>query len=306
MNPWTLSGAGAIGGLLACQLSDAAIPVRLALRPTKPDAAGISPPPQRSIELVRGETSQTYTFPTLQPEDVISHLILTTKTWQSREALAAIRAQIANDAVILVLQNGMGTADWLTEQFPEATLLAGTTTHGAYREAPNRVIHAGKGDIWIGPLRTQDATVGNQILGEWQQREMQVSWDEAIIQRLWLKLGINCAINPLTVLYDCRNGELLDNAEALETMALVCEEFTQVYKAHFQREPAENLFALAKNVARQTAANISSMRQDVLKGNPTEIDAINGYLVQQARCYGVYCPANEKILTRLSGATTDR
>ena len=293
MNSWTLLGAGAIGGLLACQLTDAHIPVQLALRPC-PDL-----PNQRRITLIRGDRTQTYTLPVLQPDQNIQQLILTTKTWQSQEALEPLQERLAEVAAILVIQNGMGITDWLLQQFPQATLLVGTTTQGAYREPPDRLIHAGIGDTWIGPLRNSDAEPGQQIIRQWQQQGMAVTWDDTIRERLWIKLGINCAINPLTVIYGCRNGELLQIPEALSLMESLCEEFTQVYQAQFQQLPRENLFVTARRVAEQTATNISSMRQDVLRGNPTEIEAINGYLAREARRYGIACPANETTLRRL-------
>lgn len=294
MTSWTLLGAGAIGGLLACQLTDAHIPVQLALRPCS------APPNQQRIALIRCERTQTYNVPVQQPDQNIRQLILTTKTWQSQEALEPLQERLDEVAAILVIQNGMGITDWLLQQFPQATLLAGTTTHGAYREPPDRLIHAGIGDTWIGPLRDSDAESGQQIIRQWQQQGMAVTWDETIRERLWIKLGINCAINPLTVIYGCRNGELLQIPKALSLMESLCEEFTQVYQAQFQQLPEENLFAIAKRVAEQTGTNISSMRQDVLKGNRTEIEAINGYLVREARRHGIACPVNEAVSRQLT------
>lgn len=298
---WTILGAGAIGSLLACQLSDADIPVNLALRPP----ADRQPLPRHQhLHLIQGDQTRDFQLPVLQPREPVDRLILTTKTYQSQAALEGIHPQLQENAVILVLQNGMGTVDWLKSRYPRATVLAGTTTHGVYREkqqpAPVAVVHAGQGDTWIGAVSAADEAVTRDLTTHWQAQGMAVQYDANISRRLWIKLGINCAINPLTVLFDCRNGDLLDKPEALSTMKAVCAEFSRVYEKTFGEPPAEDMFATAQAVARRTAANISSMRQDVLNGNPTEIDAINGYLVARASALGVPCPVNESLLRRLT------
>ena len=293
---WTILGAGAIGSLLACQLSRAGIAVNLALRPA---ADQQSCPKEKTIHLIHGHQTEEFRLPVLPPEEPVDRLILTTKTYQTQAALAGIQPQLQEDALILVLQNGMGTTDWLQAQYPRATLLAGTTTQGAYRQGPNTLIHAGLGETWIGALTQGDAHLARRLTTLWQRHGVPIRHDNNINEMLWIKLGINCAINPLTVIHDCRNGELLDIPDAVTTMKAITEEFSTVYERVFGAAPPEDMFATAQAVARRTGANISSMRQDVLNGNPTEIDAINGYLVARARELGVRCPVNEAILERL-------
>jgi 2-dehydropantoate 2-reductase len=50
-------------------------------------------------------------------------------------------------------------------------------------------------------------------------------------------------------------------------------------------------------VAQCTAANRSSMLQDVLRGAPTEIDAINGAVVREGQRLGVPTPVNESLFS---------
>ena len=290
---WTLVGAGAIGGLFACQLSRAGIAVQLANYGENHNAH------HRELLLLDGDSRETFRLPLLHNDASIERLILTTKTYQSRDAISAIQQQIMPDATLIVLQNGMGTAEWLRELFPRAKVLAATTTHGAYREGRNTIIHAGHGDTWLGPLDPDDLPLADTLCQQWQHCGVPVILDAGIHKRLWLKLGINCVINPLTVIHDCRNGELLNNPEALATMEAIASEFTRVYEAVFGESPPQDLFKLAKDVAERTGANISSMRQDVLSGRPTEIDAINGYLVRQARLMNLHCPANEGVIGKL-------
>ncbi len=72
----------------------------------------------------------------------------------------------------------------------------------------------------------------------------------------------------------------------------ICEEVEQVMSKVLGEE-ITGLFTLAQSVADKTGRNISSMLQDVRRRQPTEIDYITGYLLEQARQQGLPCPHNE-------------
>jgi 2-dehydropantoate 2-reductase len=109
---------------------------------------------------------------------------------------------------------------------------------------------------------------------------------------MWGKLVINCAINPLTALLRLKNGELLERPPAREMMGVLAQETAQVAIAEQIRLPFQDPIAAAEEVAQKTAANQSSMLQDVLRGAPTEIDAICGAVVKVAQKYNLPTPMN--------------
>jgi 2-dehydropantoate 2-reductase len=99
---------------------------------------------------------------------------------------------------------------------------------------------------------------------------------------LWGKLVVNSAINPLTALLDVTNGELLANEPARQLLGAVARETAGAAAALGIELPYPDPVAMVESVARLTAANSSSMRQDLRRGAPTEIDAINGAIYRQA------------------------
>lgn len=129
-------------------------------------------------------------------------------------------------------------------------------------------------------------------------------------RRLLHKLVINSCINPLTALLGCRNGHLFGNPPAHQIIRSVCAEAAAILSAHAQeeRETARNgnrvpnpptakaLETQVIRVARVTAANMSSMLQDVQRRRPTEIDFINGYMSRLGAKYGVPTPSNDMLL----------
>ncbi|HKI55311.1 MAG TPA: ketopantoate reductase C-terminal domain-containing protein, partial [Anaerolineales bacterium] len=111
-------------------------------------------------------------------------------------------------------------------------------------------------------------------------------------------------INPLTALLRVKNGELLERPSAREMMGTLAMETAKVAQAEKIKLPFEYPVKIAEDVARKTAANISSMLQDVLRGAPTEIDAICGAVVKAAKKHGIETPAN-RICWQLVKALSD-
>jgi 2-dehydropantoate 2-reductase len=109
---------------------------------------------------------------------------------------------------------------------------------------------------------------------------------------IWGKLVINAAINPLTALLRISNGELLERPSARELMRALATEVAQVAEAEKVHLPFFDPVSAAEEVARKTSANHSSMLQDVLRGAPTEIDAICGAVVNAGQKHNIDTPLN--------------
>ncbi|KAF5352393.1 hypothetical protein D9756_005942 [Leucocoprinus leucothites] len=137
------------------------------------------------------------------------------------------------------------------------------------------------------------------------------------------KLVVNAVINPLTAIMGCRNGDLLISPAAHRLMNSVCYEAAQAFTAEYQSETDQWVNRLGAQgvdvntvsatrlpekltktalgeevlkVASATRGNISSMLSDVRRGSPTEIDYINGYLLELGRAHGVRMPTNATLL----------
>ena len=128
-------------------------------------------------------------------------------------------------------------------------------------------------------------------------------WEDDIRPRQWHKLVANAVINPLTALYDVPNGRISADPALREQATQLCEEADQVLRQLDPAWPGHSLDNVL-TVARATAGNTSSMRADRQRGAQTEIDAINGWLVQQADRLGLAVPANRKVVTAMRRSLT--
>jgi 2-dehydropantoate 2-reductase len=122
---------------------------------------------------------------------------------------------------------------------------------------------------------------------------------------LWGKLSISCGINPLTALLRVSNGELLKRPPAADLMTQAALECASVAQARNIRLPFADASAQVREVALRTASNQSSMLQDILRGAPTECDAINGAVVREGNRMNVPTPVNN-ILYQLVKAAAHR
>jgi 2-dehydropantoate 2-reductase len=127
------------------------------------------------------------------------------------------------------------------------------------------------------------------------------------------KLAVNCIVNPLTVLLDARNGALLYNYALTRTMRLLLAEISLVVRSLpelqyipnvSQRFDPGRLETVVVGVANKTKDNISSMLADARAGKITEIEYINGWIVQRGEELGIRCLTNYMLMQMVKGKAT--
>jgi 2-dehydropantoate 2-reductase len=128
-----------------------------------------------------------------------------------------------------------------------------------------------------------------------EQANFAVEETAAIESLIWGKLAVNAAINTLTAMLGIPNGALLEQRQTRELMALAAGEVAAVAAAQDIALPFDDVVTTVENIAQRTARNHSSMLQDVRRGAPTEIEAINGAVVRAAEQCGVPTPVNQTL-----------
>ncbi len=212
------------------------------------------------------------------------------KAWQTERAAQTAVRMLPPTASVLTLQNGLGPHEVLQRALGKARLVIGVTTYGARLLAPGHVQATGEGTVDL--ARHERAAFWQQVL---TTAGLVVHLHEDVRGLIWGKLAINAAINPLTALLDVPNGALLQNPAARLFMARAAREVAQVAAAQGIALPFADPVRAAEAVARRTAANSSSMREDLRRGAPTEIDAICGAVARLGRAVGSPAPLNEAL-----------
>ena len=215
------------------------------------------------------------------------YALVLVKAWQTERAARQLTECLAEDGLALTLQNGLGNKETLARDLGIGRVALGSTTTGATLLAPGLVREGGEGIISI---------ERHQAIGPMAEALRLAKFNVQIVDDarslVWGKLVINAAINPLTALLRVPNGELLARPAAREVMSALAREAAQVAKAERVKLPFDDSVKAVEDVARETAANHSSMLQDVMRGAPTEIDAICGAVVRTGKKNRLPTPVN--------------
>ena len=287
MNNILIVGTGALATLFAARLAQAGYPITM-LGTWK---AGLETLRAEGARLVDGDGNE-HQFEVQVINDPcecqgIKDVLVLVKAWQTEHAAGQIKECLAADGLAVTLQNGLGNRETLGQSLGLGRVALGTTTTGATLLGPGLARAGGEGVISI---------ERNQALGPLEAALKSAKFHVNIVDDaqslVWGKLVINAAINPLTALLRVPNGKLLEHPPAREMMRALASETAQVAEAEKIRLPFPDPVAAAEEVALKTAANHSSMLQDVLRGAPTEIDAICGAVVQTAQRHSLATPAN--------------
>jgi 2-dehydropantoate 2-reductase len=289
---WHILGAGSLGSLWATRLARAGLPVRLILR----DEARLAAYTAKG-GLTLNEQGQRQSFDiaaqTLNADEPIERLLVACKAYDAERAVLSVAERLSKGAEILLLQNGLGSQDAVAAAVPHARCIFVSSTEGAFRDEDFSVVFAGQGFNWLGDAQASDAP---QWLSELALAGIPHQWSPDILDRLWRKLALNCAINPLTVLNGCRNGELRAHAEDVSEL---CDELVRVLNASGQSDAAIGLHEEVFRVIDATAANYSSMYQDVANGRRTEISYLLGYACDAAERHHCDVPRLNSLRKRL-------
>ena len=282
-------GPGAMGCLFAARLRKAGFGVTL-LDHREQRAEQISHQGIR-VEGVTGE--YTVSVPTVVGDVASSPdmVLICVKSYGTRAACETIKPGLPPEAVVVTLQNGVGNVEILEQIFGKERILGGVTSEGATLLGPGNIRHAGQGETIIGPGGEPNGPA-EKLVSAFNQAGFKTKSVDNVRDLLWGKLIINVGINAITAITRLKNGRLPEIGGTRLVLEEAVKEAMAVAEAKNIQLPYPDPLHRVMEVCEATAANISSMLQDVLKERETEVDAINGAIVREGEVYGIPTPVN--------------
>ena len=279
-------GVGSIGSLLATELC-VKHSVRLIMRSKTLERFTKASKSTIKIHNLRDSVTYTNTFPAATAFDLggpIEKLILTVKAYDIHSALNNLKNYITPKTEILIMHNGMGVdriVKGLWKESEKPQIAYGISRAGVARNGPtwdfrytgngtNIITHPPGSHTQLAGILTNSS---NYVYSEYLDYPKFVAEQQ-------VKLIINSVTNPLTALLECENGRLL---ELDEHMSLIKALVHEGCKTFGRMSEYENIYNTVVSVLEKTAKNRSSMLSDVEGGGPSEIDVINGYMVEEAK-----------------------
>ena len=223
---------------------------------------------------------------TIEPVDVA---IVTTKSQGTAWAAEVARRLLAKNGTVLTIQNGLGHRERLAAVLGDDRVSVGVIYVGAALEG-SELRTTGPGRVELGRAAHVDELAAALRAGGMTATVVDDPWPS-----VWRKLVGNAAVNPVSALVGVTNGALLQHL-ASRIVDAAARETARVASAEGVAIRGDEAIALWRTMAELTAANRSSMLQDVRNGRPTEVDWINGEVVRRGRRHGVPTPVNEALL----------
>jgi 2-dehydropantoate 2-reductase len=285
INQIIVLGGGAIGSVYAAKLAERH-DVTLIARAAHAEAIA------RSGLRVTGREEVTRTMHAATAVDAIAPrtlILLTTKVNDSRRAIVPLVEKLRDDTVILCVQNGLGSEDIVkAEVGGRCLVLRAITQFGAIFQQPGVVDYTAAGATLIEPSALS-AEVAALLSGSGLDGRV----SENIKSEIWRKLIFNCVINPITAIIASEVRGIADpRLDPVKQLVVdECLHVARVDGVAFDIDFVPTIAAVFGS-----ARTIASMRQDLLKGKPTEIDHMNGAVVALGQRFGIACPVNAALV----------
>ena len=232
-------------------------------------------------------------------------VIICSKTRSTHEMSVIASKLISTEGLVLSLQNGISNENIIAEHCGRQRTLGALTTHGATRLGPGITRWAGVGEVVIGGIVgniDRDSERISNLIELLGNVGLNPRWSDEIESELWVKLLLNCAVNPIAAICGVSNHALLESSDLHDLSVSVMLEAAQVGRSVGVSLPDDSyLIERLDQVLVATSSNDCSMLQDVRRGSRTEIDSINGEILKVAEQSGIPCPLNSQLVTLVKG-----
>ncbi len=234
------------------------------------------------------------------PPQTYNYILVCTKSFDSFDAaehLSEHKSLFAHKARIALFQNGWGNAEAFLSFFERQEIYNARVITGFRRQRANEVavtVHADA--IHIGSLFGCDLSAVSGLAEAIDKGGIPCRTTKDIGKDIWAKMLYNCALNPLGAILDVPYGILAEHEFTRTIMnGIIKEVFTVMtqaeYETHWQ-SAGDFLEVFYGKLVPDTAGHKSSTLQDIAAKKRTEIDALNGAVIQLAKKFELPVPYN--------------
>lgn len=224
----------------------------------------------------------------IQKDGKVDLAVVMVKSPHTKEAALKAAQLVHSNGFVLTLQNGLGNREIIAEALGGdiKRVIQGVTSHGGNILSSGHVAHTGIGVTSLA-IDNHNKWIVEEIAQIFHRAGLVCDLNENLESLQWGKLIVNSAINPLTAILRVKNGVLAESPACIDLVAKTVKEGVLVANARGVALPFGDPVNNVLSVARSTKDNVSSMLKDVMRGEKTEIDAINGAIVREGDRLGV-------------------
>ena len=233
-------------------------------------------------------------------------VLICTKSNSTLNAAEITKGIISNEGHCISIQNGIGNENIISSIIGFNSVLGGVITHGANRINSTIINWAGIGELFIGcmPLTKIKNENIEEIIDVLNDSGLNASFISDIRSKIWLKLAINAAVNPLASICGVKNGALLEPLLFESACSAMFEVLNVARELEIQMPDNFEMIEILSNILKTTSENRCSMLQDIMNGKTTEIDSICGEVIRKAEMHGIQTPINSILMAIITGITS--
>lgn len=241
------------------------------------------------------------------------YVFITSKTTANddiSQKLNEFRDILKTDFKIIIFQNGFGNDNAYLRYFDKsevfcARLITGFARHDRYISEVTVYTEP----IQIGSLQNQDPKDLKEIADMIAASGIGCELTDEVDKYLWAKMLYNCALNPLGTILDVNYGKLTENEYSKEIMDRIIDEIFDVINASeyetFWDNSEEYKKIFYNKLVPDTYEHISSTHRDVKRKIKTEIDSLNGSVIELAERYDIDVSTNRIIYNLIKSIEND-
>jgi 2-dehydropantoate 2-reductase len=250
---------------------------------------------KHGINIILEEKKQKIRIPIDNNPQILAEcdiIIIFVKSYDTEEAIKKIAPIIGKQTVIVSLQNGLGNKETIARYISEDIIVYGSTSIGATKIDNNTVRLGGMGDIVIGGTSQDKVKTVKNVLN---LASLEITIAENPDAIVWKKAIINAGINPLGALLEISNGQIINNEYSKKIQEQIVREAVITAVSLGLLFDPDDMVCQTISVCEKTSKNLCSMLQDVIAKRKTEIDSINGIIIEYAKKSSIDTPYNVTI-----------
>jgi len=232
------------------------------------------------------------------PYDLI---LFAVKSYDTEASARQLEGCLAQDGILMTIQNGVENEDVLCRFFPREAVMGGNSRVGAELIAPGKILHTAIGVIEFGELDGRETPRAQRLAEVFKRAGIfgELTADLKTIR--WYKLMGNNSTNSVSALSRTTLGQMLEDPEGYNLVRTLMLETLAVGRAEGAKVTDDRVDLQLNQIQKSLDAYAikTSTFQDLEKGKPLEYDAISGAVVRAARRHGMRVPATETVYTLL-------
>lgn len=300
-----LGGAGAMGALYGGKLAQAGFDVtlvdiaRAAVDKISSDGVEITDNSGDKTDIIKVRASTN-------PAEVgvVDYLLIFTKGFGTEAAIRSAVPMVGDQTTVVTLQNGWGNIPKIASVVGDAHVLPGVTMNSSTLLGPGHIRYTNPANTWIGELDGTSSERVKNFADALAKAGFQVEVTPTVLKWIWTKFALNCTVLGVgALIYAATDGHVfMKRQEGLDKFREnILREVVSVANAQgidISFVERWKLLGAFQPPAPGTKTYLikGSMTQDVEGHRRTEIDTLNGAVVEEGKRLGIYTPYNQAIV----------